>query len=79
MGFGKNEIENCEIIKNIESLKIFGLPVLVGHSMKRFTGKNLSATLAVTGILSGRVNILRVHDVKENKNALSIAEKIYTC
>ncbi|MBR0251821.1 MAG: dihydropteroate synthase, partial [Synergistaceae bacterium] len=37
LGFGKNEIENCEIIKNIESLKIFGLPVLVGHSMKRFT------------------------------------------
>ena len=79
LGFGKNEIENCEIIKNIESLKIFGLPVLVGHSMKRFTGKNLSATLAVTGILSGRVNILRVHDVKENKNALSMAEKIFTC
>ncbi|MBR0316970.1 MAG: dihydropteroate synthase [Synergistaceae bacterium] len=79
LGFGKNEIENCEIIKNIESLKIFGLPVLIGHSMKRFTGKNLSATLAVTGILSGRVNILRVHDVKENKNALSMAEKIYTC
>ena len=51
IGFGKNEDENFKIIKNIESLKIFGLPILVGHSRKRFTGKNLFATVALSGIL----------------------------
>ena len=41
IGFGKNEDDNFKIIKNIESLKIFGLTVLVGHSRKRITGKTL--------------------------------------
>ena len=76
IGFGKNEDDNFKIIKNIESLKIFGLPVLVGHSRKRITGKTLSGTLAITAILNGRVNILRVHDVKENMQALLMARKI---
>ena len=76
IGFGKNEDENFKIIKNIESLKIFGLPILVGHSRKRFTEKSLTGTLAVTAILNGHVNILRVHDVKDNLNALLMARKI---
>ena len=79
LGFGKEKQENYEIIKNIESLKIFGLPILVGHSRKRLTEKNLSRTLAISSILAGRVNILRVHDVKENFEALSMVNNLHSC
>ena len=73
LGFGKTNEDNFEIIKKLESLKIFGLPILVGHSRKRFTGKNLYATVALSGILYGRANILRIHDVEENFHAISMA------
>ncbi|MBR6900958.1 MAG: dihydropteroate synthase [Synergistaceae bacterium] len=76
LGFGKNSEENFAIIKNLESLKIFGLPILIGHSRKRFTGKNLFATVALSGMLYGRANILRVHDVEENLTALSMARSL---
>lgn len=76
LGFGKTSEDNFEIIKNLESLKVFGLPILVGHSRKRFTGKNLFATVALSGILYGRVNILRVHDVEENARAVEMAKNL---
>ena len=76
LGFGKSEIDNFALIKNIESFKIFGLPLMIGHSRKRFTEKSLAGTLAVSAMLASRVNLLRVHDIKENALALSIAEGI---
>lgn len=75
-GFGKGAAENLELVKNIESFKIFGLPLLAGHSRKRFTGKSLGGTLAVTTLLCGRVSLLRVHDVEENLNALKISKAL---
>ena len=83
LGFGKTPDENYLIVKNIECFKIFNLPVLVGHSRKRFTGvannsqsEKLAATLAVTSMLAQKVNILRVHDVSENFAALEISKRI---
>ena len=76
IGFGKSERDNFEIIKNLESFKIFGLPILVGHSRKRLTGKTLSGTLAITAKLYGRANLIRVHDVAENLQSLSISASI---
>ncbi|MBQ9418984.1 MAG: dihydropteroate synthase, partial [Synergistaceae bacterium] len=48
LGFGKTPQDNFAIVKNLESLRVFGLPILVGHSRKRFTGKNLFATVALS-------------------------------
>ena len=77
IGFGKTQSENYLILKNIEAFKIFDLPVLIGHSRKRCTGlEKLSGTLAITAMLCDRVNILRVHDVKENSAALEISRAI---
>lgn len=76
LGFAKSSGDNLTIIKHIESLKIFGLPILAGHSRKRFTGGNLAGTLAVTSLLAGRVSLLRVHDVKANNEALLIANGV---
>ncbi|MBQ7734297.1 MAG: dihydropteroate synthase [Synergistaceae bacterium] len=78
LGFAKSGHDNFMIIKQIESLKAFGLPVMLGHSRKRFTGdKNeLAGTLAVSALLAGRVSLLRVHDVRENLLALSVSKGI---
>ena len=75
LGFGKSADDNFSVLRNVDSLSIFGRPVMVGHSRKRFTG-GLAGTLGVTAMMSGRVSLLRVHDVKENIEALRAAEGI---
>ena len=83
LGFGKSANENFALIRDIESMKIFGRPILVGHSRKRFTrtdydnDNGLAGTLAVSSLLCGRVSLLRVHDVRENNIALRIAKLVY--
>ena len=77
LGFGKDSGDNFAILRDIESLRTFGLPVVVGHSRKRFTGsERLAGTLAVSALMAGRVSLLRVHDVKENAATLSAAEGV---
>ena len=75
LGFGKSSRDNFEILKNIESLRVFGLPVMIGHSRKRFTG-GLAGTLGVSALMSGRVSLMRVHDVGENMRAVEIGAGI---
>ncbi len=75
LGFGKSAEDNFTILKNIESLKVFGRPLMIGHSRKRFTG-GLSGTLGITAMTAGRVSIMRVHDVAANIEALRIAERL---
>lgn len=75
LGFGKSADDNFTILKNIESLSVFGQPVMIGHSRKRFTG-GISGTLGVTAMMSGRVSLMRVHDVADNMEALRISERL---
>ncbi len=76
LGFGKNSGDNFAVLRDIESLSVFGRPLMIGHSRKRFTGKSLAGTLAVSALMAGRVSLLRVHDVGENAQALRGAEGI---
>ncbi len=85
LGFGKRAEDNLTILKQAESLNVFGRPLLFGHSRKKFTGlctgaekteDRLQATTAVSAVLEGRVQLVRVHDVKENRQALSMARAI---
>ncbi|MDR3265571.1 MAG: dihydropteroate synthase [Synergistaceae bacterium] len=85
LGFGKRGEENLLIIKEAESLSVFGRPVLIGHSRKKFTGLStgaesvddrLTGTLAVSALLEGRVQMIRAHDVKENARALAMARAV---
>ena len=75
LGFGKSAGDNFSVLRDIESLCVFGRPVMIGHSRKRFTG-GISGTLGVTALMSGRVSLIRVHDVAENIEALRVAEGI---
>jgi dihydropteroate synthase len=85
LGFGKRMKDNLLILKEVESLSVFGCPVLLGYSRKNFTGTitgaektddRLTETAAVTALIEGRVQMTRVHDVRENKRALSMARAI---
>ena len=78
-GFGKTLEHNYELLNNLEKFKIFDLPVLVGISRKSMIYKLLQTTpqqalngttvLNTVALLKG-AQILRVHDVKEAKEAV---------
>ena len=80
-GFNKTMEQNFEIARNLDCLKCFNLPILVGisrKSMVQFATKTnantaLNGTTALNSfLLSKGANILRVHDTKEAKEVISI-------
>ena len=80
IGFGKTAQHNLSLLKNVEKLRAFGHPVLIGHSRKRFLGKiigrsveeRLAGTIGVSIALAEQhADILRVHDVAEVKDAIA--------
>lgn len=86
LGFGKNVEQNIEVLSRLNELKDMG-PILLGASKKRFIGKLLNdlpfderveGTVAATviGVEKG-VDIVRVHNVLENKRACLVADGIY--
>ena len=84
-GFAKTRDQNYRLLKHLEMLKIFELPVLVGVSRKsmiaRFLGTTpeeaLNGTTAVhTVALQKGASILRVHDVREAVEVRKIVEKL---
>ena len=84
IGFGKREKDNLLILKEIENLSVFGRPILLGYSRKKFIGTatnaphddRLAGTVAISALAEGRAQVVRVHDVKENKNALLTARAV---
>ncbi len=83
IGFGKRRDDNLALMAHLDTLTATGYPVLLGTSRKRFMGAVLevreptelvSATVATTalGVMAG-VRIFRVHDVKENHQAMTVA------
>lgn len=85
IGFGKSCEHNLEILKRTNELKVLGRPIMIGTSRKSFIGKvlNLQAQERVFGTVSSCIlaaekgaHILRVHDVKEVRQALDILESV---
>lgn len=85
IGFGKNLDQNIEVLSRLEELNDLG-PLLLGTSRKGFIGSitnvkipkdRVFGTIAtsIIGIQKG-VSIIRVHDVKEHKDAVLITDKI---
>lgn len=73
-GFAKNIQQNFELLNHIDQLSIFNSPILVGISRKSMIYKTLKiepkdalngTTVLNTIALIKGANILRVHDVKE--------------
>jgi dihydropteroate synthase len=80
-GFAKTIDHNFELLKNLSVLKMLERPVMLGVSRKSTIYKTLGITaeealngttvLNTIGLLHG-VSILRVHDVKEAKEAITL-------
>lgn len=85
IGFGKTRQHNLSLIKHLDRFATLGLPVLLGHSRKRFlgdlTGLDAGERDLPTAVVSAlaadkKVAILRVHDVAATRQALQIVEAI---
>jgi dihydropteroate synthase len=85
IGFGKTVEHNLMIINRLKELKCLGRPILIGPSRKSFIGKVLNAQpqSRLSGTISAAVlsfkngaNILRVHDVKQVREALKLSQAI---
>jgi len=84
-GFGKTVEHNFELLRRLGEIVALGRPVVVGISRKRSLGRILGDPEATTGPLSASLaaavtaydrgaTILRVHDVRETVEALTVAE-----
>jgi len=80
-GFGKTDDHNIDLLKHLGALKVLDCPILVGLSRKSMIGRllgrdpedRLAASLALGQVaLSNGASILRVHDVQETVDMLSI-------
>jgi dihydropteroate synthase len=83
IGFGKRKDDNLTLLANLQRFTATGYATLLGTSRKRFMGSICNeahpralvpATVATTalGVIAG-INIFRVHDVRENRQAVDVA------
>jgi len=84
-GFGKTINHNFQLLQQLESFQSFDLPVMVGLSRKSMIWKVLNQTAAEalngstvvhTIALIKKANILRIHDVKAAKDAVTLVSKL---
>ena len=87
IGFGKTVEQNFELVRRLDVLTSLGRPVLVGFSRKSSLGRILGNARATAGPLSASIaaavsafdhgaTILRVHDVREHVEALTVAAAV---
>ncbi len=87
IGFGKTVGQNLELVRRLDVLLRLGRPVLIGLSRKSSLGRLLGDPDATTGTVAASVGaavaayergatILRVHDVREHVEALTVAAAV---
>ncbi len=86
IGFGKTLDHNLTILNNMDAFHRFGCPIMLGASRKSFIGaltgddnpKNrLAGSLAAAlSALDQGVQIFRVHDVRETKQAFDVHQAV---
>lgn len=86
IGFGKTVAHNLALLRNLESLRIGDRPLVIGVSNKSFIGKVMGSdaiadrfwpTIALTSFAREHgANLVRVHAVKPNAQALRMIESI---
>jgi dihydropteroate synthase len=86
IGFGKTLEHNLALLAALDRIVALGRPVVLGASRKRFLGavlgieqadRRVAGTVATTvlGLTQGAA-VFRVHDVRENAEALAVARAI---
>lgn len=84
-GFAKKGEQNFELLNHLQDLQLLGCPILLGVSRKSMVTKTLGITAAealngstvlhAIGLTKG-ASILRVHDVKEAVEAITLVEAL---
>ena len=86
LGFGKTAQHNLELLRRLPELQVFGLPLVVGASRKKFLGKILgtdgpgdrkdgtAATIALS--IAYGADMVRVHDVREMARVAKVSDAI---
>lgn len=85
IGFGKTAADNYRLLSGLARFADLGYPILVGPSRKSFLASTsglpvsdrLEASLAAatSAVLSG-AHVVRVHDVRETRRAISVADAV---
>lgn len=85
IGFAKTYEQNLLLLQQLETMHSFGIPLLLGTSRKSVIGialnvpasKRVTGTVATTvmGVMKG-CSFVRVHDIKENVEAIKMTEAI---
>lgn len=85
-GFGKNAGHNFEMLRRFSEFRIAGLPLMAGLSRKAMIWRSLGITpemalngtsaLNMTALMNG-ASLLRVHDVREARQVVTLFEKIW--
>ena len=85
IGFGKTSEQSMTALARLHEISVFGLPVLVGASRKRFIStvtpsephQRLGGSIAAHLVAAqGGARIIRTHDVAETVQALGVAAAI---
>jgi dihydropteroate synthase len=86
IGFGKTEVHNLQLLARLDQFQRLGRPVCLGVSRKGFLGKVLGRPLTrrLAGSLAavchalgrGAVQLVRVHDVEETRDAVNLFETL---
>jgi dihydropteroate synthase len=85
IGFGKTGAHNMELLRRLGELRELGRPLVVGTSRKSFIGRvdgspaaqRLGGTIASSVLAAAEgADVLRVHDVSEVRQALTVATAI---
>ncbi|MGO9828804.1 MAG: dihydropteroate synthase [Myxococcaceae bacterium] len=87
IGFGKTSGHNLFLLRHVRELRVLGCPVVLGTSRKSFLGAlsggkppdgrlvGTLATVVASAVVAG-VDVVRVHDVGEVREALAVADAI---
>jgi dihydropteroate synthase len=90
IGFGKTNEHNLALLSHLGDFQRLGRPVCLGVSRKRFLSKlaggdrleseRLAGSLAVAcyAAIEGTAQILRVHDVRDTRDAVGVCRALMT-
>jgi dihydropteroate synthase len=85
IGFGKTPDQNIAVLARLRDLCALGFPTLLGTSRKSTLGKltgrepheRIYSTAATTALaIAAGVDMVRVHDVAQNRDAISVTDAI---
>jgi dihydropteroate synthase len=81
IGFGKTHEHNLQLLQHVEVFHQLNCPILIGHSRKGMIAKvignkevsRMPGTIGISLAMAlKRIQVLRVHDVAENRQALQL-------